>query len=178
MLAVAIKACSAKWLADKSKISVCPCNESMQCKLAGGQRKTECPKRARCVPGYNLTQQNCLQSSSNAERVQLGASSGGHSRAAELEPFIQEQCSDAVQSMAQQLDAQLQGLGQPGMDLDGAKLVEQALLIGSSVTWYWHELAHSSPGSSASITLKCMHHLMEAAPCCYSKMKQIMDMLS
>ena len=51
-------------------------------------------------------------------------------RATQLEPFIQEQCSDAVQSMAQELDIQLQHLGQPGMDLDGAKLVEQALLLG------------------------------------------------
>ncbi len=53
-------------------------------------------------------------------------------RALQLQPFIQQQCSAAVQSMGQQLDAQLKQLGQPGMDLDGAKLVEQALLLGLS----------------------------------------------
>ncbi|KAL0023565.1 hypothetical protein WJX77_002562 [Trebouxia sp. C0004] len=51
-------------------------------------------------------------------------------RALQLQPFIQQQCSDAVQSMGQELDTQLKQLGQPGMDLDGAKLVEQALLLG------------------------------------------------
>jgi len=51
-------------------------------------------------------------------------------RALQLQPFIQQQCSAAVQSMGQELDAQLKHLGQPGMDLDGAKLVEQALLLG------------------------------------------------
>ena len=53
-------------------------------------------------------------------------------RASQLQPFIQQQCSAAVQSMGQELDAQLKQLGQPGMDLDGAKLVEQALLLGLS----------------------------------------------
>lgn len=55
---------------------------------------------------------------------------GSRHRAAELEPFIQEQCSEAVQSMAEQLHSQLQHLGQPAMDLQGAQLVEQALLLG------------------------------------------------
>ncbi len=53
-------------------------------------------------------------------------------RALQLQPFIQQQCSAAVQGMGQELDAQLRQLGQPGMDLDGAKLVEQALLLGLS----------------------------------------------
>lgn len=53
-------------------------------------------------------------------------------RALQLQPFIQQQCSAAVKSMGQELDAQLKQLGQPGMDLDGAKLVEQALLLGLS----------------------------------------------
>ena len=53
-------------------------------------------------------------------------------RALQLQPFIQQQCSAAVQSMGQELDAQLKQLGQPGMDMDGAKLVEQALLLGLS----------------------------------------------
>lgn len=53
----------------------------------------------------------------------------GH-RAAQLEPFIQEQCSGAVQSMVEQVHSQLQHLGQPAMDLQGAQLVEQALLLG------------------------------------------------
>ena len=53
-------------------------------------------------------------------------------RALQLQPFIQQQCSATVQSMGQELDAQLKRLGQPGMDLDGAKLVEQALLLGLS----------------------------------------------
>ena len=53
-------------------------------------------------------------------------------RALQLQPFIQQQCSAAVQRMGQELDAQLKQLGQPGMDLDGAKLVEQALLLGLS----------------------------------------------
>ena len=53
-------------------------------------------------------------------------------RASQLQPFIQQQCSAAVQSMGQELDAQLKQLGQPGMDLGGAKLVEQALLLGLS----------------------------------------------
>ena len=51
-------------------------------------------------------------------------------RAAELEPFIQEQCSEAVQGMAEQLHTHLHHLGQPAMDLQGAQLVEQALLLG------------------------------------------------
>ena len=55
---------------------------------------------------------------------------GSSQRAAELEPFIQEQCSEAVQSIAEQLHTQLQHLGQPAMDLQGAQLVEQALLLG------------------------------------------------
>lgn len=51
-------------------------------------------------------------------------------RSAQLQPFIQQQCSAAVQSLAQELGAQLKHLGQPGMDLEGARLVEQALLLG------------------------------------------------
>ncbi|KAL3140348.1 hypothetical protein ABBQ38_004612 [Trebouxia sp. C0009 RCD-2024] len=51
-------------------------------------------------------------------------------RAGELQPFIQEQCFEAVQAMAEQLQAALQQLGQPAMDLQGAHLVEQALLLG------------------------------------------------
>ena len=39
--------------------------------------------------------------------------------------------------MAQQLDVQLQRLGQPGMDLNGAKLVEQALLLGRLTCSSW-----------------------------------------
>lgn len=53
-------------------------------------------------------------------------------RSAQLQPFIQQQCSGAVQSLAQELSAQLKHLGQPGMDLEGARLVEQALLLGLS----------------------------------------------
>lgn len=56
------------------------------------------------------------------------ASSSG--RAAVLERFIQEQCSEAVQQMADQLHTQLVQLGQPAMNLQGAQLVEQALLLG------------------------------------------------
>lgn len=52
-------------------------------------------------------------------------------RAGELQPFIQEQCFEAVQAMAEQLQAALQQLGQPAMDLQGAHLVEQALLLGT-----------------------------------------------
>ena len=59
-----------------------------------------------------------------------GDQGGSSHRAAELEPFIQEQCSEAVHSMAEQLGTQLQQLGQPAMDLQGAQLVEQALLLG------------------------------------------------
>lgn len=59
-----------------------------------------------------------------------GDQASSNRRAAELEPFIQEQCSEAVQSMAQQLHTQLQHLGQPAMNLQGAQLVEQALLLG------------------------------------------------
>ena len=55
---------------------------------------------------------------------------GSSHRAAELEPFIQEQCFEAVQSVAEQLHTQLHHLGQPAMDLQGAQLVEQALLLG------------------------------------------------
>ena len=43
---------------------------------------------------------------------------------------MQRQCSDAVDSMALQLESQLQLLGEPAMDLEGATLVEQALLLG------------------------------------------------
>ena len=81
----------------------------------------------------------CLQSNLNTTQDGYSASSSAEQntcsthRAAELEPFIQEQCSDAMQSIALQLDTHLQRLGQPEMDLDGAKLVEQALLIGKPI---------------------------------------------
>lgn len=60
-------------------------------------------------------------------------------RAGELQPFIQEQCSEAVQAMAEQLQAQLLQLGQPAMDLQGAQLVEQALLLGT------RQISHAMP---------------------------------
>ncbi|KAL0025084.1 hypothetical protein WJX79_007064 [Trebouxia sp. C0005] len=66
-------------------------------------------------------------------------------RASQLQPFIQQQCSAAVQSMGQELDAQLKQLGQPGMDLDGAKLVEQALLLG--------RLSHSVGSKNTALSL-------------------------
>ena len=52
------------------------------------------------------------------------------SRAEELQGFIQQQCAAAVRGMAEALEQQLQQLGEAGMDVEGAKLVEQALLIG------------------------------------------------
>ena len=55
-------------------------------------------------------------------------------RAGQLQPFIQEQCAEAVQVIAEQLQAQLHQLGQPAMDLPGAQLVEQALLLGTTQT--------------------------------------------
>ena len=36
----------------------------------------------------------------------------------------------AVRGMAEELEQHLQQLGQAGMDIEGAKLIEQALLIG------------------------------------------------
>ena len=60
-----------------------------------------------------------------------GDQRGSSHRAALLQPFIQEQCSEALQAVAEQLQAQLQQLGQPVLDLQGAHLVEQALLLGT-----------------------------------------------
>ena len=86
-----------------------------------------------------ITVLHCLQSNLNTTPDGYGTSSsagqstGSTHRAAELEPFIQEQCSDAMQTIALQLDSHLQNLGQPEMDLEGAKLVEQALLLGKLI---------------------------------------------
>ena len=61
---------------------------------------------------------------------QTGAGAGQSARADQLRPFIQERCDQAVRSMGALLKTHLQQIGDPSMDLDGAKLVEQALLIG------------------------------------------------
>lgn len=72
-----------------------------------------------------------------ASGSQLGASAGQSAgaglpgRAQELRPFIQQQCNQAVRDMAAALSQQLHEMGEPSMDLEGGKLVEQALLIGT-----------------------------------------------
>ena len=76
-----------------------------------------------------------MQSGGSVRSQRVSSSSGHHDnrssdRSADLEPFIQNQCSDAVHGMALQLDSQLQLLREPAMDLSGATLVEQALLLG------------------------------------------------
>lgn len=68
---------------------------------------------------------------------QTGAGAGQSARADQLRPFIQERCDQAVRSMAALLKDHLQQIGEPSMDLDGAKLVEQALLIGQPLKYHY-----------------------------------------
>ena len=52
------------------------------------------------------------------------------SRAEQRLGFIQQHCASAVRGMAEDVEHHLLQLGQAGMDIEGAKLIEQALLIG------------------------------------------------
>ena len=94
-----------------------------------GQHKSSLPRQAQHVLQKDSTSAFDTRSSISSQ-TGAGPGAGQSARADQLRPFIQERCDQAVRSMAALLKTHLQQIGEPSMDLDGAKLVEQALLIG------------------------------------------------
>lgn len=103
-----------------------------------------------------MLQKDSSPASNRGSSSHTGKQAESPARAKQLQPFIQDQCDEAVRSMAAMLREHLQRIGEPSMDLDGAKLVEQALLIGglSTLILMLSRLQSAETGG----TVCCRHH--------------------